>query len=149
MSVATPDRFCPYCGATNPPGYNFCQQCHRALPGTDPPSPGPPSTPPDSFQLVTAQRSGSSTTISVGRGAAGLLFMYIGIPLILVGIFLLIGASVAAQGAATFNQACSMNSLCTPAPDPSGALAAGGVLVLLIGILLAAYGFSQYRSQDS
>ncbi|HLY77410.1 MAG TPA: hypothetical protein VKT21_05955, partial [Thermoplasmata archaeon] len=112
----------------------------RPLPVEDPP-------PQDAFQLVTAQRTGAGTTINVGRGAAGLFFVYIGVPLLLIGILLLVVAGLVAQGAASFNQACSTNPLCTPAPDPCGGFAAGGVLILLIGIGVVAYGFSQYRDQ--
>ncbi len=146
MAGMTPG-LCPFCGTTNPPGFNFCAQCHHALPGAASASPAAPPPPQDAFQLVTAQRTGAGTTINVGRGAAGLFFVYIGLPLLLIGIMLLVVAGLVAQGAASFNQACSTNPLCTPAPDPSGGFAAGGVLILLIGIGLVAYGFSQYRDQ--
>jgi hypothetical protein len=150
MAAATNGQFCPFCGATNPPGFNFCQQCHKPLPGTGPLSPGAsPPPPPDSFRLVTTQQSAYGTTINVGRGAAGLLFIYLGIPFLLLGIGLLIGASVAAAGAASYDSTCAMISGCTPAPDISGGLAAGGVVILLIAIVLIGYGFSQYRSQSS
>jgi hypothetical protein len=150
MASPIGSQFCPYCGATNPAGYNFCQQCHKPLPASGSTAAQTPwPTPADSFQLVTAQRSGSATTLNVGRGTAGLLFIYLGIPFLLLGIGLLIGAGIAAAGTASYDATCSMIPNCTPAPDISGGLAAGGVVVLLIGILLMAYGFSQYRSQSS
>jgi hypothetical protein len=150
MSAET-TSFCPYCGALNPPGYNFCGQCHQALPGrggttgTPPPPPPPPS---DSFQLASVQRSGSTTTFNVGRNVVGLICLYLGIIAALAGIGFLVAAEVAHQGTVSFNQACSMNPACTPAPDPSGAFAAAGVVVLIIGVVLALYGFTQVRKRS-
>ncbi|MGA7861997.1 MAG: zinc ribbon domain-containing protein [Thermoplasmata archaeon] len=149
MAAQAPSQFCPFCGTSNPPGYNFCLQCHRALPPAGPVAPSAPAPEPDSFQLVTARRDATTLSLNVGRGFWGILFLYLGIPMLLIGIGLLIGSVVVAQGVANFNQACSMNPLCSPQPDPSGAFAAGGVVVLILGIVLVAYGISQYRNQPS
>jgi hypothetical protein len=151
MSAEINTGFCPYCGALNPAGYNFCAQCHQALPGhgnaTGPPPPPPP--PPDSFQLASVQRSGSTTTFNVGRSVVGVICLYLGIISVLGGIGFFVAAGIAHQGTVTFNQACSMNPMCTPAPDPSGGLAAAGAVVLIIGIVLAVYGFTQVRKPPS
>ncbi len=79
-----------------------------------------------------------------GRIGGG-VFVAVGIPLLIFGILALVAAAVVAQGTASFNQACAQNSLCTPEPDPSGGIAAAGVLLLVIAIVLIAYGASRGR----
>jgi hypothetical protein len=147
-SVEGSDGFCPYCGTSNPPSFNFFEKCHRPLPGThvedDLEAPTPPL---DLSSVDSPRRIDRSTTINVGRGTAGLVFVYIGIPLVVMGILLLAIASVTAGAAASFNQTCSTNPTCQaqPAPaNPSDAFAGAGALVLILGILLAGYGFVQY-----
>jgi len=63
---------------------------------------------------------------------------------ILLAVAGLIGLGVAAfvsQGVQSFNHACAQNPLCTPEPDPSGAITAVAVVLLVVGILLALGGF--------
>lgn len=147
MSSTGSGRFCPFCGANNPAEFNFCGNCHRVLPAKGVAPPAGPPPPSDSFQLVTSQTYNSATTLNVGRSTGGLVFLIIGIPLLILGILLLVAAGIAAAGTASFNQACSMNPVCTPASDPSGALAGGGVVLLLIGLALAGYGVFQYQDR--
>lgn len=49
-------------------------------------------------------------------------------------------SSVPKPSRLSFDQACAQNPLWTPAPDPSGAIGAGGAVVLVIGIVLIAAG---------
>lgn len=123
-----PPLRCASCGAGNPVGTLTCQYCGSALP---PPAPifSPPSLPSEnSFELVSPRSSvlsGNSQPL-----------LALGILLIFFGIILLIGAAVVGQGVAQFNQACSQNPLCTPEPDPSGGLAAVGLVLVLIAVIL-------------
>lgn len=32
MSAPVDEKFCPFCGATNPADYSYCGKCHKALP---------------------------------------------------------------------------------------------------------------------
>jgi uncharacterized membrane protein YidH (DUF202 family) len=73
--------------------------------------------------------------------ALGIVLLIVGILVVLIGIGLLAAAVAAHQGVQAFNQACSQNPLCTPEPDPSGGLAAGGVVLLIVGIVLSIYGY--------
>ena len=79
----------------------------------------------------------------------GLILLYYGIPLILAGIGAFFAAYFEAQSVAAFNNACSMNPICTPAPDFSGAIAVLGVVLLIIGLILTFYGWSQYSGSGS
>jgi len=137
--------FCPHCGATNPPDFNYCGQCHELLPSLS-------SRPIGAADEVVAQpapilsmrRAGSTTFVSLGRQAPGLLFLYFGISLIIAGIGAFFAAYLEAQSVASFNSACSRNPICTPAPDYSGAIAGLGVVLLIIGLILTYIGWSQY-----
>ena len=72
--------------------------------------------------------------------------LVLGVVLILIGIGLLAAAAAAHQAVANFNQACSQNPICQPQADPSGAMTAGGVVLLLLGSVLAIYGAVRLRS---
>jgi hypothetical protein len=71
------------------------------------------------------------------------LYLRVSIPLILFGVIAL-GASVLIhEGVTSWDQGCSRIPSCTPQSDPSGGVAALGVVLLLIGIVLLAYGLNQ------
>ncbi len=127
---------CPHCGAPFSFGAPRCEYCGAALPTPSPNAPmvtGPPGSP-DTFRLAP-------TTTSRGRGPA----FGLGIGLIVFAVLLFVGAAVAQAGTQSFNQACAQNPLCTPAPDPAGGIAAGGAVVLVIGLVLLAYALSRGR----
>jgi len=54
----------------------------------------------------------------------------------------LVISAVIAQGVASYNSGCSNIPNCTPQSDPSGGVAAFGIILLLIGIGLIIYGAS-------
>ena len=161
MASVEPSGFCPYCGSTNPPDYSFCVTCHRRLPGSGTEtSSSIPSTPkqafdsssfvappPDRYRLVTDDPA--ANRLDVGRGVAGLFFIYIGIPLLLVGIGLLAFAGPVHDAAATANQACSPMYPCAAPPDFSGAMYAGGALLLIMALGLVGYGIYSYANRDN
>lgn len=150
MGTSSTGRFCPRCGTTNPPDYNFCANCHLPLPG-GPPAPAAiawTNSGPGEPMPLPGSSTPSENVLEIGQGAAGVVFIWIGIPLLLIGMGLLVGAAVAHQGAQSFDQACSANPLCTTsAPDPSGALTAVGVIVLILAIGLVAFGIKQYSER--
>lgn len=73
------------------------------------------------------------------------LYYRIAIPLVIFGVIALGASAVIAQGVASYNSGCSRIPGCTPQSDPSGAVAAVGVVLLLIGIVLIVYGASRGR----
>lgn len=83
-------------------------------------------------------------TIDVGRRAGGLVFVWIGVAVLLLGVGLLVGAAVEQQGVASYNSACSRIASCTPAPDPSATLAIAGGLFVAMGVGFLALGGYQY-----
>lgn len=145
--MAEPNQFCPFCGSTNPAGYNFCLHCHHALPVTGPAGGTAAPEPPDTFQLVTARPDATSMSVNVGQGFWGILFLYLGIPMLLTGIGALVVASFVSQGVASYNQTCAMIPGCVPEGNPSGAIAAAGVVILLVAIVLVWAGYNSYRNR--
>jgi len=134
---------CARCGGPNPPGATTCQWCRAALV-----APGPPGGVYGSYRpldLVTeSDRAYLSAPSDSPAAAAGLAYR-IAIPFLFLGVVLLVVSAVISQQASSFNQACAQNPVCTPESDPSGGVAAGGAVLLLIGIVLVAYGLSRGR----
>lgn len=93
--------------------------------------------PPDNYRLVTHSPSASPAAVAL---------IVVGIVMVLIGIALLATAAAVHQSVTSFNQACAQNPLCQPQPDPSGGMATGGILLLVLGALLMAVGWSLYRS---
>ena len=142
--MAAASRFCPYCGSSNSSDFNFCANCHRQLPPASAGDPTP-SMAPTYLPSPTARPFLAAGTFDVGPRAGGLVFVYIGLPLLIFGILALVGASLASSGTASYNQQCSKIPQCTPQADPSGTFAAAGVLLLLLGIGFMVWGISQYN----
>ena len=145
--MAEPNQFCPFCGNSNPSGYNFCLNCHHALPVGGPAASATSPGAPDSFRLVTDRPDATSMSVNVGRGFWGLLFLYLGIPMLLGGIGALVVAAVISDGVTSSNQTCAMIPGCVPESDPSGLVAGAGVVILLIAIVLVWVGYSSYRDR--
>ena len=123
---------CPHCGAPASSSATFCTYCGGAL-GGPPRFPPPPAySPPVAYP---------STSPIGPHSAIGIVLLVLGILLVLTGIGLLVTAAVIHQGVQSFNQACAQNSLCQPQSDPSGAIGVGGVVLLLLGIVMAIIGF--------
>ena len=138
MSVGSPlPGRCPHCGAPNPTGATTCQYCNGALSTAVPPTWSIGSPPPDNYRLVTPSPSVSPLAV---------VLIVVGIVLVLTGIALLATAAAVHQSVSSFNQACAQNPLCQPQPDPSGGMAAGGVVLLVVAVVLMAIGGSRYRS---
>jgi hypothetical protein len=124
---------CPRCGATNPVTSNVCQYCGGPLAPTNVRTETPYVRTEDSFRLVTSS--------DVSHPISGTLLLVLGILFVVIGIGLLALAAGVHQSVESFNQACSQNPLCQPQSDPSGGLTAGGVVLMIIGIILAIYGY--------
>lgn len=134
MQPGTPaSGACVRCGAPNPPLATVCGYCGNSLQVPSPATGALPAPRPDTFRLVTTSQDNPS--------AGGLILLILGIIICLTGIGLLVGAVVVHQGVQTFNNACAQNPLCTPEPDPSGAMTAGGIVLLIVGLILAYYGY--------
>lgn len=127
---------CPRCGAPFVPGAARCAYCGSPLP--DPglllPPPPVPTASSDPFRLA-------QTPVTSWRGPA----LGLGIGLTVLAVLLFVGAAIAQAGTQSFNQACAQNPVCTPAPDPAGAITFGGVVVLIIGLGLLAYALTRDR----
>lgn len=128
---------CPHCGAPNPAGATTCQYCNGALFTVVPRTWPVGAPPPDHYRLVTHSPSTSPAAVAL---------IVVGIVMVLIGIALLATAAAVHQSVTSFNQACAQNPLCQPQPDPSGGMATGGVILLVLGALLMAVGWSRYRS---
>lgn len=124
---------CPHCGATNPPRAAVCEYCGGGLSPIVLPASTGGAPAEDSFRLVTAPGQSPS-----GIGTALLI---VGILVLLIGIGLLFAAAAAHQGVVSFNEACSQNPSCQPESDPSGAITAVGVVLILLGLVLSVYGY--------
>jgi hypothetical protein len=110
------------------------------------PDDSPPSgAPADDYRLVSEGGEAPSETQGIVRGSGGLIFVYFGIITLLAGIFALVAASLEASSVASFNSACSMNSLCTPAPNYSDEITAVGVILLLAAFLLFGLAYRAYQ----
>jgi hypothetical protein len=83
------------------------------------------------------------TTTRPSPSAGGVILLVVGVVLVLMSIGLIAGGVVLHDGVQSFNQACAQNSLCRPEPDPSGAMIAGGGVLLLVGIGLAVFGYTR------
>jgi hypothetical protein len=112
-------------------------------PSDDPPPSGPPT---DDYRLVSEGGEAPSETQGIVRGSGGLIFVYFGIVVLLAGIFALVAASIEASGVASFNSACAMNPLCTPAPNYSGEITAVGVLLLVVALILFGLAYRAYQN---
>ena len=134
-SGAAPSGRCPRCGKNNLPGGRFCQYCGGALSAATPTRSAPVSPPNDRLRLVTSEPPTPS--------AGGIVLLVLGVVLALLGVGLLAGSVVVHEGVQSFDQVCGQNPLCHPEPDPSGPMAVGGAVLLIVGILLAVNGFAR------
>ena len=127
---------CARCGGPNPGTSAFCQWCGAALAVSAPPIPATggyqPLPPPAPYR----RPSGSPGAI-VG-----------GVVLIVFGLIALAGAAAVNAGVNSYNQACSQNPACqgNQASNPSGGIAVVGVILLVVGGVLIAYGVPKHTS---
>ena len=120
---------CARCGGPNPPGATTCQWCSQQLEIAP-----PPATPTLEYQPLDSPVEAPTNSYAPG------LYYRVGIPLLLIGIVALIGAAVVSSGVSSYNQTCAQIPSCVPQSDPSGGIAAIGVVLLLIGIVIIVYG---------
>ena len=134
---------CARCGGPNPPGARVCQWCQASLPAPVESVPGPGGY--RSLELPSGSRGpglGSLPTTSPW------LYLRVAIPLIIFGVIALGASAAIHQGVVTYNQGCSQIPDCVPQSDPSGGVAALGIILLVIGIALLAYALSLRSSGD-
>ena len=122
----------------------MCQWCKGSL--------VPPSSPPpgqSGYRPLEMPSALGQPRLTPLPTTSPWLYYRAGIPLVIVG-FVVLGISAAiAQGVASYNSGCSTIPTCTPQSDPSGGVAAFGIVLLLIGIALIVYGASQgHRDSD-
>jgi len=67
----------------------------------------------------------------------------------IIGIFLLVAATLVVLVANASDQNCSMNLLCSTSPGLHVAFVVTGLLALLIGIVLIMYGFHRSLRRSS
>ena len=149
MAASAAWKHCPGCGATNPSSATYCQQCQQALPSPGVVSRGstPPST--DPLSLLEGRRIGPVGPLGAVLGGAGLLWFALGIAMAIIGIFLLVAATLVVLVANASDQNCSMNLLCATSPGLHVAFVVTGLLALLIGIVLIIYGFHRSLRRSS
>ncbi len=126
---------CAHCGAVSRLGTLRCPYCGLDLPL--PPSP-PVAAPvlfprPDPYRLVPSTPASAPTSALV----------IVGIVLAVLGVFVLIGAAVVHQGVVSYNQGCSQIPDGSAAADPSGGIAAGGAILIILAVILVALGLSK------
>ncbi len=117
---------CSRCGGPNPHIASTCQWCGGSLAVAAPPSGYQPILLPATYR----RRSGSPGAV-IG-----------GVILIVFGLLALVAAAVVNDGVTSFNQACSQNPACqgNQQSNPSGGIAAVGIVILIVGGGLIAYG---------
>jgi uncharacterized membrane protein len=122
---------CPHCGAPNPASAEVCAYCGGRIPAIR--VEAPPISPPlrDDFRLVTPVEPPSRLWP---------VLLVLGILLIIVGIALLAVAPSVHQSVESFNNICTQNPYCQPQSDPSGAMSAGGVAAVIVGVVLVVVG---------
>jgi hypothetical protein len=101
--------------------------------------------PPSSVRRNSAGRSGEPETL-------GIVVLILAIPVVLAGVGFLVAASFAHSEAAAADQACAHANPPCPgpnAPDTSGGLTVGGILLLIIGAVMLAFGANQYHARES
>ena len=126
---------CGRCGGPNPPDAVACQWCDASLVRSDATPPSPAGYRP--LDLPALPRESALTPLPT---TSPWLYYRAGIPLTIIGIVVLIIAAVVAQGVASYNSTCSQIPNCTPQSDPSGGIAAFGVILLVIGLVVLGYG---------
>lgn len=129
---------CGRCGGPNPGIAATCQWCGATL------TPAPLPIVPSGYRPLSLPEAPRGPSTSPAAAVVGVI-------LILFGILLLVAAGVVSQNVASFNHACSQNPTCQgqSEPDPSGGFAAGGILLLIIGIIAIAYGARGYVTGPS
>ena len=138
MGSAAP-RPCTYCWATNPPGLECCQACHRALPKLELGAAANPRLSPDPLSDLSPGRWGPIGPLSAILGPRAALYFSLGLASTLVGVFLLFLASVFNPAAGTSMSSCSIRSLCSQVSVLHLTfLGVGGALIAL-GILSWVY----------
>ena len=129
---------CARCGGPNPPAAEVCQWCRASL--VRPPT---PPTGPVGYRPLELPGVPGPHRLNPLPATSNVVYYGVGIPLLVFGIIALLAAAAISSSVASFNSACSQNPVCTPEPDPSGGVAAVGVVLLLIGIILILYGATQ------
>ncbi len=126
---------CARCGGPNPATATSCQWCGGALALAPPPSGYQPLRLP-----ATYRRPYGSPGAVIG-----------GVLLIVFGLIALAAAAVVNDGVNSYNQACSQNPACqgNQQSNPSGGIAAVGIVMLIIGGGLIAYGVRRYSPRVS
>lgn len=125
---------CGRCGGPSPSGAVACEWCGAALFPVSPPLPVPQGYRPLPVPAVPP-RDGSSSEV----------FYLVSIPLLVVGVLVLVAAALVSAGVNSFDRSCSQNPACqgNQPPDPSGAIAAGGVALIGVGVVMVGLGASR------
>jgi hypothetical protein len=148
VTSVSPGR-CPFCGATNPSWYTSCQRCHKALPA--PGAVARPS-PPTSTDPLAPRAGGQFVPIGpLGAmlGGAGIVWFSLGIASVVVGIFLLVAGSLVALIGGFTGQTCAMNPFCLFSTALHVFFVISGLLLVLAGIALMAFGFHRNVNRPS
>ena len=137
MAPGTFPPTCPRCGALTLAGAAHCTTCGSALPNPAPFGPpgfaGPPRY--DPYRVPASHDE--------EERAVGVVAIVLGAILLVSGVAALAAAAFLHASVASFNSGCQ--SPCTPAPDPSGAIAAVGIVMLLVGLVVMAVGATHRR----
>jgi hypothetical protein len=115
-----------------------CQWCGGSL---VPPSSAPPGE--SGYRPLEIPSEPGRRGLTPLPTTSAWLYYRVSIPLVILGLLVVGIAAAIAQGVASYNSGCSKIPNCSPESDPSGGVAALGVVLLLIGIALIIYGASQ------
>ena len=135
---------CAQCGGPNPPESRVCQWCGGSL--------ALPSIAPSAqsgYRPLDIPSAPDRPGLTPLPTTSPWLYYRAGIPLVIVGVVVLGISAVIAQGVASYNSGCSAIPNCMPQSDPSGGIAAFGIVLLLIGIVLIVYGASQGQRESN
>ncbi len=137
MAPGTFPPKCPHCGAPTLASAAHCTYCGSVLPNPAPFGPPAFAGPPRYDPYRVPARDNEE------ERAVGVVAIVLGAILLVSGVAALAAAAYVHDSIASFDSGCQ--NPCTPAPDPSGAIAAVGVVMLLVALVVIAVGATHRR----